>query len=235
MKSTWSNWSNWRFSTAWPSLLSVAAGGRKGLDSVCLDAIICGLGGPHFGAPAGPLFNIFRHPFSINTGIPGLKSASCMRLTKMRLNSSARNARLIPGVMGVRFSSAIFAASVTTWLILPMSVLRIISTGEDPFIYTHDVPAFSHAMRLKFKMKSNIPGPGLFFYTDSQIPGFSPDKRIQFEMIADENWHDYSIDFYPEGNLKGLRLDPGNAEGCTDSKWISLERRYGEILKKWVF
>ena len=41
--------------------VTCSAGGRKGLDSVSQDAIICGLGGPHFGAPAGPLFNIFRH------------------------------------------------------------------------------------------------------------------------------------------------------------------------------
>ena len=42
------------------SNVAYSADGRKGLDSVCLDAIIYGLGGPHFGAPAGPLFNIFR-------------------------------------------------------------------------------------------------------------------------------------------------------------------------------
>ena len=113
--------------------------------------------------------------------------------------------------------------------------LQLEATGEDPFIFTQDVPIVSNAMRLKFRMKSKIKGLGFFFYSDAKMTGFSSEKRMAFDVKSDGQWHEYSVDFLPEGQLKGLRLDPGNTKGRAEIEWICLERKYGEVLKKWSF
>lgn len=109
------------------------------------------------------------------------------------------------------------------------------STGQDPFIFTHDVPLASNSMRLKFKARSKIKGKGCFFYCDQGTPDFSPDKKIEFDFNSGDSWHEYSIDFLPQGNLKGLRIDIVSSPGHAEFKWISLERKYDEVLKKWGF
>jgi arylsulfatase A-like enzyme len=113
--------------------------------------------------------------------------------------------------------------------------LILTATGNDPFIFTYDVPLVSNPMRLKFKLRSEIQGSGFFFYADDRATGFSPDKKIAFETNSDGQWREYTMDFLPEGQLKGLRLDPGNAAGRAELEWISLERKYGEVLRKWDF
>ncbi len=109
------------------------------------------------------------------------------------------------------------------------------SKGLDPYIYTYDVPLVSNAMRITFKMQTDIKGKVFFFYCDNETKGFSPNKRMELEMVAGDQMHQYTFDFIPRGTLKGLRIDPGSGKGEVIFDWIRLERSYSQVLKRWDF
>lgn len=109
------------------------------------------------------------------------------------------------------------------------------AVGGDHFIFTYDVPLVSNAMRLKFKLRSEVKGNGIFFFIDDKLSRFSSEKCIEFNLNPDGQLREYSLDFVPEGQLKGLRLDIGSGGGRVKIEWISLERKYHEVLRKWDF
>jgi len=113
--------------------------------------------------------------------------------------------------------------------------LILAATGQAPFIFTYDVPLVSNSMRLRFKLRSEIKGSGVFFYTDEKTVRFFSDKKKAFEINSDGQWHEYLLDFLPEGQLKGLHLGTGNSTGRAELEWICLERKYGEVLRMWDF
>jgi len=114
-------------------------------------------------------------------------------------------------------------------------MLNLISTGGDPFIQCADMPMVSGYMAIRFRMRSDLAGPGYFFWTDTRAKGFSGDRRIHFDVATGGTWHEYEIPFRSQGVLKGLRIDPGISAGTAEFERICLMRKFGVCLKSWEF
>ncbi len=86
-------------------------------------------------------------------------------------------------------------------------------TGNDPFVHSPlmSVPA-SLSQQIELRLRTDAPGTAQIFFTnttETQYGGFSPGQSISFQLIADGEWHDYTVQPYWEalGTLIKLRLD----------------------------
>jgi hypothetical protein len=109
------------------------------------------------------------------------------------------------------------------------------SKGGEAFIYTYDVPIVSNDMRIKFRMRSELGGEWFLYYTDKKVKEFSPKQRVKINATGDGLWREYEIDFSPRIELTGLRIELGSSEGKVEFEGIELNRKYGELLKRWTF
>jgi len=101
--------------------------------------------------------------------------------------------------------------------------LSIRSTGGDPYLSSGvGVPGNDFVVRIRMKLKSD--GPGEFFWTSSTHPGTNAQRRVGFKLIHDGQWHEYQAAMHVEGNLTGLRLDPGTAPGQIEVDWIAIHQ-----------
>ena len=78
---------------------------------------------------------------------------------------------------------------------------------------------------VNINMASNAPdGVGAIYFTTSDSKEFSEDKKVDFDVNNDGDWHDYSIFMGSQplwtGTITGIRIDPadyGREEGEVDS------------------
>ena len=78
---------------------------------------------------------------------------------------------------------------------------------------------------ININMASNAPdGVGAIYFTTSDSKEFSEDKKADFDVNTNGNWHDYSIFMGSQpswtGTITGIRIDPadyGREEGEVDS------------------
>lgn len=101
--------------------------------------------------------------------------------------------------------------------------LSIRSTGGDPYLISSvSVPQGEFVVRIRIKLNSD--GPGEFFWTSSTHPGTSAQRHVGFKLVHDGQWHEYQTAMKIEGDLTGLRLDPGTAPGEIQVDWIAIHR-----------
>ncbi len=110
---------------------------------------------------------------------------------------------------------------------------KLESTGGDPYIYCSDLPNISGPLIFEFKMQSGLKGNGLFFWTDAKVKSFNRKQRIEFDVLRDNDLHEYRIPFTPKGTLESIRLDPGNGKGKVQFEYLRLARNNGDVLKSW--
>ena len=92
---------------------------------------------------------------------------------------------------------------------------------EQPYISLD--ATFYNAVNIN--MASNAPdGVGAIYFTTSDSKEFSEDKKVDFDVNNDGDWHDYSIFMGSQpmwtGTITGIRIDPadyGREEGAVDS------------------
>ena len=92
---------------------------------------------------------------------------------------------------------------------------------EQPYISLD--ATFYNAVNIN--MASNAPdGVGAIYFTTSDSKEFSEDKKVDFDVNNDGDWHDYSIFMGSQplwtGTIAGIRIDPadyGREEGEVDS------------------
>ena len=114
-------------------------------------------------------------------------------------------------------------------------LLRIESTGGDPFVWTADVPEAEGALAARFRLRSGSNGVGQFFWADAKVPRFGPTVRLNFEPIHNREWHEYEVKFTTQGALRQLRIDPSIAPGLVEIDWVRLVDEEGQLLKGWEF
>jgi len=114
-------------------------------------------------------------------------------------------------------------------------LLRIESTGGDPFVWNDDVPAAQGELAVKFRMRSSSNGVGQFFWADAKTPRFGPTVRLNFEPTHNREWHEYEVKFTTQGALRQIRIDPSTAPGLTEIDWVRLVDEEGQLLKGWEF
>lgn len=84
----------------------------------------------------------------------------------------------------------------------------------DPYIYSAALSLdASYYDSLEVNMASNAPnGVGQVYFTTSASPGYSEDKRVEFYVTYDGDWHTYTIYMknHPlwQGTITGIRIDP---------------------------
>ena len=90
--------------------------------------------------------------------------------------------------------------------------LRLEFSGDDPGIAmdmrSHKLPAGPY--RLTFRLKGGTKGGGELFYTTDPTTTLPKGKRIEFEVHADEKYHDMAIEFPVQQRIYQLRVDVGD-------------------------
>ena len=109
------------------------------------------------------------------------------------------------------------------------------STGNDPFVFTSDVPEATGGIVARFRMRSTSNGGGQFFYADAKRPNFGPPVRLDFTPTHDGAWHEYEVPLTAQGALRQIRIDPSAAAGHIEIDWVKLETSAGDVLKEWAF
>lgn len=101
--------------------------------------------------------------------------------------------------------------------------LEIQANEIDPYIgiILPQAIRFDRAV-LQIRAKCAANGPGQLFWTTKQLPEYSENRSVGFDLTHDGKWHEYSVYFRPEGDLTSLRLDPGTGRGLVEIDWIKL-------------
>ena len=116
--------------------------------------------------------------------------------------------------------------NIDAWSVETDGKFRIDPGPTDPWI---DQPYISLNSTIynavNINMASNAPdGVGAIYFTTSESSEFSEDKKVDFDVNNNGEWHDYSIFMGSQpmwtGTITGLRIDPadyGRKEGEVDS------------------
>jgi mono/diheme cytochrome c family protein len=102
--------------------------------------------------------------------------------------------------------------------------LRVISTGNDPFLGT-ELAAPAGRYGLTIRAKFGVEGQGQIFWTTSENPAESATLSTTFDLVPNQ-WHTYRVPLEFGASLKSLRLDPGASEG--ESEIESMQLEYGD-------
>jgi len=116
--------------------------------------------------------------------------------------------------------------NIDAWSVEPDGRFRIDPDSTDSWIeqpYISLDATFYNVINID--MASNaLDVVGAIYFTTSDSPEFSEDKKVDFEVNNDGNWHDYSIFMGSQllwtGTITGLRIDPadyGREEDEVDS------------------
>jgi len=106
------------------------------------------------------------------------------------------------------------------------SSLHFTSTGEDPF-FSAPVSARGGRMVLRFFAQSDAGGMGQLYWTSPDQPAPDGLRQVAFQMQSGAAQL-YEVEFESDGEIAGLRLDPGMAPGNIRIDWMDLEYAKGE-------
>ncbi len=113
-------------------------------------------------------------------------------------------------------------------------VLRIDSTGNDPWISTRDLPAEAKGpFTLSMRISSNAAGSGLVYFNSKSEPGFKKERTAAFDLVHDGLEQDLEIAI-PLKTLNALRIDPANAQGEIVVSRLELRDSDGNSIKIWL-
>lgn len=88
--------------------------------------------------------------------------------------------------------------------------------GPDPWIENNGIYLdASNLKNIEFGMSSNLEDNiGAVYFSTSESPGFSEDKKVTFNVITSPEWHDYKVlmagNAFWNGIITGIRIDPGD-------------------------
>jgi hypothetical protein len=101
--------------------------------------------------------------------------------------------------------------------------LLVRTTGTDPYMHAR-VDTRGGQMAFEFRARSTAPSPAQIYWITRESPRRGPDKSRSFEMIADNQWRDYTVEFKAPGRITDIRLDPADNAGEVEIDWIRLVR-----------
>lgn len=101
--------------------------------------------------------------------------------------------------------------------------LFVRTTGKDPYMHAR-VDTRGGQMALEFRARSTAPSPAQIYWITRESPRRGDDKARSFDIIADNQWHEYTVEFKAPGQLTDIRLDPADNSGEIELDWIRLVR-----------
>ena len=133
---------------------------------------------------------------------------------------------------------------VATWtanpdcsLVLKDNQLIVTSSGTDPYIMSpleNRIAPGKHTLVLT--MAANSSGHGSVFWEAAKTkPPYAVNRRVEFEINHDGEFHTYEVEFQPRKPLVSLRLDPSTGPGTISISAMEIQTAEGTTLKKWEF
>ncbi|NLS90860.1 MAG: hypothetical protein GXX96_01565 [Planctomycetaceae bacterium] len=99
--------------------------------------------------------------------------------------------------------------------------LLVHTTGKDPYMHAR-VDTSGGQMALEYRARGTAPGPAQVYWITRESPRRGDDKARSLEVIPDNEWHEYKVDFHAPGHLTDIRLDPADGAGEIEIDWIRL-------------
>lgn len=91
-------------------------------------------------------------------------------------------------------------------------VLVVESRGNDPYL-SRDMGLSGEDYQVEVRLRTSVPGGLAMFWTTGESPRRGEDKSRHLKLVADGQWHVYTVRIHTPGGFRNLRIDPGTAEG----------------------
>jgi hypothetical protein len=98
-------------------------------------------------------------------------------------------------------------------------MLRINSTGEDPYIFSPTMKV-KGPLVVQLRVRVSGAGSGELFWTSDAGPKWTAKQSKSFRLKHDGQWHEYQVLAETSDAVTRLRIDPGSAPGTIDVDWI---------------
>jgi hypothetical protein len=102
-------------------------------------------------------------------------------------------------------------------------VLRIHSSGDDPYLISPGVRVEGPVVA-RLRLKCAAGGNGQIFWGTDKSPDFSEAQSEHFQLIHDNQWHDYGVEVAADGIIQQVRLDPAEGPGEIEVESFQLVR-----------
>jgi hypothetical protein len=112
----------------------------------------------------------------------------------------------------------------------PGGVLRIQSSGDDPYLFGPPIQ-IEGPITARLRLKCAAGGNGQVFWVTAKSPNFNEAHSQHFHLIHDNQWHDYTVTLAAEGTIERLRLDPAEAPGLIEVESFQLLRQTSHPLE----
>lgn len=112
-------------------------------------------------------------------------------------------------------------------------LMRLVSSGGDPFMTTEDVPEASGPIVFEWRMRSDSSGHAQVFWVTRAHPAYFRDRSVIVHILHDREWHEYRAELAVGAELTGLRLDPSAGPGTIEIEWIRALSPQGTVLKEY--
>jgi hypothetical protein len=100
-------------------------------------------------------------------------------------------------------------------------VLRIQSTGDDPYLFGPPI-RIEGPVIARLRLKCAAGGNGQIFWTTAASPNFDEAHSAHFHLLHDNQWHDYSVALAAAGTMRQVRLDPAEGPGVIEVESFQL-------------
>ncbi len=126
-------------------------------------------------------------------------------------------------------------ARKNTKLIVDGLQLKLKFTGEDPGIAIdlRDVELPTGPYQLSFQLLGGGKEGGDVFYTIDAKTSLPNGKRVEFEIPANDHWHQITIDLPDDNRLHQLRIDVSDGPGEASIKEMKLTDQHGTEIIAW--
>jgi len=94
-------------------------------------------------------------------------------------------------------------------------VLRITSTGNDPYLRL-PLPRAHAPFTVRWRMRTAAEGHAQFFWTTTDNPAMSEGQSVHTRIANDSQWHDYAVSLPATGTVTQLRFDPCTSTGIVE-------------------
>jgi hypothetical protein len=112
--------------------------------------------------------------------------------------------------------------------------LAVVVKGSDPYFGVPDLLT-DGVTQMRMRLRSRGTGGGQMFWGTEHEPDLSEDRSSRFDLIHDNEWHEYEVKLRVEGVMTLLRFDPGIDVGEVDLAWIELRREvFHPVEHRWI-
>ena len=164
---------------------------------------------------------------------------ACATISHAQSYPNPRAARDLPASAPNGNQLGDFKSGPNTTVSLQGSALSVASTGDDPIIYSGQLPG---GMRgpyfVEFRMNSNAPQPLEIFWKTATSGDFNGANKVKVGETGktfDGKYRGYLIEL-PESVVEPLtqiRIDPASGAGESLFEFIRLRSMTGKIYKEW--